>query len=358
MPSLPRPSGLRLSGAVAAALLAAAATVVPLGMPAASASAADGQPEQTPDRTFTIKDPRIVESSGLAASRLHPGIYWTHNDSDDGPYVFAVDSRTGETVATITMEGVGEPRDVEAISIGSDGNVYVGDIGDNLDGSWDHVWIYRFPEPRQLKDTTVRATQFTVTYADGPRNAEALMVHPTTGRVYIASKNDNGGGLYEGPARLSASGKNVFRRIGEVPWVTDGAFSPDGKELVLRSYFSARAYEWKNGALGADHAVRAPFQAQAESVTYTADGKALMFGSEGKNSEVVREDLNNGNGKGDDSADSPSREGGSSTSGTTSGSDAGASGSGGSKGSATLGAFILAGGAALFFGFRRLRKKG
>ncbi|WP_066947253.1 hypothetical protein [Streptomyces lushanensis] len=354
MRSLPRHSGLRLSGAatvLAATVLAAAVLLsVPASVPA---SADDG----TPDRTFTIRDPRIVESSGLAASRRHPGIYWTHNDSDDGPYVFAVDSRTGETVATITLEGVGEPRDVEAISLGSDGNVYVGDIGDNLDGSWDHVWIYRFPEPAALKDMTVRATQFTVKYADGPRNAEALMVDPGTGRVYIASKNDNGGGLYEGPARLTPSGTNVFRRIGEVPWVTDGAFSPDGTELVLRSYFSARAYAWKNGRLGEDHAVHAPFQGQAESVTYTADGSALMFGSEGKESQVVREDLDNGKGKGEDtdkgkgSGNSPSGTGGSATGPD----DAGTADGNAAKGNATLGAFILIGGAVLFFGFKRLR---
>ncbi|MFF3754534.1 WD40 repeat domain-containing protein [Streptomyces sp. NPDC002018] len=346
MRSLPRPSGPRSSGAVAA-LTAAVLLGVSASAFAPGASAADG----TPDRTFTIKDPRIVESSGLAASRRHPGVYWTHNDSDDGPYVFAVDSRTGETVATITMEGVGEPRDVEAISLGPDGNVYVGDIGDNLNGTWDHVWIYRFPEPEQLKDMTVRATQFTVTYADGPRNAEALMVHPTTGRVYIASKNDNGGGLYEGPARLSPSGSNVFRRIDDVPWVTDGAFSPDGTELVLRSYFSARGYVWKNGRLGADHAVSAPFQGQAESVTYTADGSALMFGSEGKGSEVVRKDLDNGKDKGADPGNPPSATGGSPTP------DSGADTTGAGQGSATLGAFILVGGAALFFGFKRLRKR-
>ncbi|MFE1957249.1 WD40 repeat domain-containing protein [Streptomyces sp. NPDC059479] len=348
MRSLPRHPGLRLSGAVT---VLAAAVLLSVPASVAGAAADDG----TPDQTFTIKDPRIVESSGLAASRLHPGIYWTHNDSDDGPYVFAVDSRTGETVATITMEGVGEPRDVEAISIGSDGNVYVGDIGDNLDGSWDHVWIYRFPEPKELKDTTVRATQFTVKYADGPRNAEALMVDPKTSRVYIASKNDNGGGLYEGPARLTSSGANVFRRIGEVPWVTDGAFSPDGTELVLRSYFSARAYAWKNGRLGEDHAVHAPFQGQAESVTYTADGSALMFGSEGKESQVVREDLDNGKGedKAKDSGNSPSGKGSSST--DPNGADT-ADGSA-TKGNATLGAFILIGGAVLFFGFKRLRSK-
>ncbi|MGV9575680.1 WD40 repeat domain-containing protein [Streptomyces sp. NPDC003509] len=268
---------------------AAAALLFLTGSVPAVADEGDGA-----DRTFTIEDPRITESSGLAASRIHPGVYWTHNDSDDGPYVFAVDSRTGKTVATITMQGVGEPRDVEAISLGPDGNLYVGDIGDNLDGSWDHVWIYRFPEPKRLADATVRATQFDVTYADGARNAEALMVHPVTGRVYIASKNEDGGGLYEGPQKLTTGGNNVFRRVGEVPWVTDGAFSPDGRNLVLRSYFSARGYAFENGRLGEDRAVSVPLQGQSESVTYTADGSAMMFGSEGERSEVVRVEVEGG----------------------------------------------------------------
>ncbi|MGW6457790.1 WD40 repeat domain-containing protein [Streptomyces sp. NPDC055078] len=291
---------------------------------------------------FTIEDPRITESSGLAASRAHPGIYWTHNDQDE-PRVFAVDSRTGKTVATVTLRGVGKPRDMEAISIGRDGNVYVGDIGDNLNGSWPHVWIYTFPEPKALRDMTVRATQYTVKYADGPRNAEALMVHPTTGRVYIASKNEDGGGLYEGPAKLTATGTNTFRRVGEVPWVTDGAFSPDGGELVLRSYFSARGYAWKNGRLGADHRVKAPVQGQSESVTYTADGKALMFGTEGERSEVERVGLPDGGSK------SPSRAAGAASDGD---------GDGGDKSTFTYGVLVLAGATALVLGLKRLLRRG
>ncbi|MEV6261377.1 WD40 repeat domain-containing protein [Streptomyces sp. NPDC051784] len=286
------------------------------------------------DRTFTIEDPRITESSGLAASRIHPGVYWTHNDSEDGPYVYAVDSRTGKTVATITMKGVGEPRDVEAISLGPDGNLYVGDIGDNLDGSWDHVWIYRFPEPKRLADATVRATQFDVKYADGARNAEALMVHPKTGRVYIASKNEDGGGLYEGPEKLTTGGDNVFRRVGEVPWVTDGAFSPDGKEVVFRSYFSARAYAFENGRLGDDHAVGVPLQGQSESVTYAADGSAMMFGSEGKRSDVVRVEVEGGGG--DRTTPAPNGGGG----GTSPG-EAGKGDGGSDKGSVTGGALAV-----------------
>ncbi|MFE7788019.1 WD40 repeat domain-containing protein [Streptomyces sp. NPDC057460] len=332
-------SYLTVSGAAALLVLAGAAVT------ATPATADDG----AADRSFTIEDPRITESSGLAASRAHPGIYWTHNDSEDGPYIYAVDSRTGRTVATITMRGVGAPRDVEAISLGPDGNLYVGDIGDNLNGSWDHVWIYRFPEPKVLKDATVRATQFDVKYADGARNAEALMVHPKTGRVYIASKNEGGGGLYEGPARLTAGRTNVFRRVGEVPWVTDGTFSPDGKELVLRSYFSARGYAFEDGRLGADHRVDAPLQGQAESVTYTADGSALMFGSEGARSEVVRVDVAAARGNGSDSK-SPSKDGGGASS---------AGGADGSemKGSTLVGAALLAAVGALVFMNRR-RKRG
>ncbi|MFD5060592.1 WD40 repeat domain-containing protein [Streptomyces sp. NPDC058394] len=333
-------SYLTVSGAAALLVLAGAAVT------ATPATADDG----AADRSFTIEDPRITESSGLAASRAHPGIYWTHNDSEDGPYIYAVDSRTGKTVATITMRGVGAPRDVEAISLGPDGNLYVGDIGDNLNGSWDHVWIYRFPEPKVLKDATVRATQFDVKYADGARNAEALMVHPKTGRVYIASKNEGGGGLYEGPARLTTGRTNVFRRVGEVPWVTDGTFSPDGKELVLRSYFSARGYAFEDGRLGADHRVDAPLQGQAESVTYTADGSALMFGSEGARSEVVRVDVEGARGNGSDSK-SPSKDGGASS--------ADGAGAGGSemKGSTLVGAALLAAVGALVFMNRR-RKRG
>ncbi|MFI8826893.1 WD40 repeat domain-containing protein [Streptomyces sp. NPDC053431] len=264
------------------ALWCALGTTALVLVTAAPAGAADA------DRDFTIEDPRITESSGLAASRAHPGIYWTHNDQD-APLIYGVDSRTGRTVATLTMKGVGTPRDMEAIAVGPDGDIYVGDIGDNLNGSWDHVWIYRFPEPERLGDQAVRATQYVVKYADGARNAEALMVHPKTGRVYIASKNEDGGGLYAGPERLDASRTNVFRRVGDVPWVTDGAFSPDGDRLVLRGYLMAREYAWKDGRLGDEgSSVGAPFQGQAESVTYTPDGSAFMFGSEGRNSRVVR----------------------------------------------------------------------
>ncbi|OKJ60168.1 hypothetical protein AMK27_22315 [Streptomyces sp. CB02009] len=325
------------------ALGAAAALVL---LPAGHARA-EGQ---EPDRDFTIEDSRVTESSGLAASRAHPGIYWTHNDQD-APLIYGIDSRTGKTVATLTMQGVGTPRDMEAIAVGPDGDIYVGDIGDNLDGSWDHVWVYRFPEPKVLEDQKVAAKQYVVKYADGARNAEALMVHPKTGRVYIASKNEDGGGLYAGPERLSSSGTNVFRRIGEVPWVTDGAFSPDGDRLVLRGYLMAREYVWKDGRLGDEGtSIGAPFQGQAESVTYTPDGSAFMLGSEGQRSRVVRLDRQ-------DAGRSPEKPGGTpDTPGSPQTPQSPAADGG--QGNATLGFLVLGGAFVLVFGIKRLLRRG
>ncbi|MDT0450731.1 hypothetical protein [Streptomyces hesseae] len=272
--------------AVAVPVIAASALLL---WPGATPAHADESGSGTPSG-FTVEDSRIKESSGLAASRAHPGVYWTHNDSGDGPYAYAVDSRTGRTVARVTLDGV-DARDVEAISIGPDGNVYLGDIGDNLGGTWPDVRVYRFPEPKELTgDITVTPTTYTVRYEDGPRDAESLMVHPRTGRVYIVSKKQSGkGALYEAPERLSASGVNTFRRVADIDvWATDGAFSPDGTRLVVRGYFDARVYRWENGRpvkeLGRPVV---PLQRQGESVAFTPDGRTLMYGSEGARSKVV-----------------------------------------------------------------------
>ncbi|MEU3996336.1 MULTISPECIES: WD40 repeat domain-containing protein [Streptomyces] len=283
------------------ALLAAALL---MSAPAVPASAADG------DEGFTVKDPRITESSGLAASRLHPGVYWTHNDSDDGPYLYAVDSATGETVARLTLTGIGSPRDVEAISIGPGNRIFVGDIGDNLGGTWPYVWIYELPEPKELKDATVRATQYVVKYSDGARDAESMVVHPKTGRVYIVDKKEEGGHLYEGPAKLSATGDNVFRPIAPVElWATDAALSPDGEQLAVRGYFGGIHYSWNGGELQRKGRLSVPLQGQGESVTYSADGSRLMYGSEGTQSAVESREAPGGGGRKGSSAGGGSAEG-------------------------------------------------
>ncbi|MFE0721191.1 WD40 repeat domain-containing protein [Streptomyces rochei] len=320
------------------ALLASALLVGAFAVPA---SAADGDDGSDGSDGFTIKDPRITESSGLAASRLHPGVYWTHNDQDTGPYLYAVDGSTGETVARVALSGVGTPRDVEAISIGPGNKIFVGDIGDNLGGTWPYVWIYELPEPTELKDQTVKATQYVVKYADGARDAESMVVHPKTGRVYIVDKNEDGGHLYEGPAKLSASGTNVFRPTVPVElWATDAAFSPDGKTLAVRGYLGGVWYDWNGGKIQRKGRISVPL-GQGESVTYTPDGRKLLLGMEGAGSPVKAEDA-------------PGGSGGSGTGGSDA-SGEGADGAGGDT--LKVGAVGLLVACAVLFGLRRLFRR-
>lgn len=335
----------------------AAVGVLALGAvtgPAAPAAADSG--EEGP-RSFRIESPRITESSGLAASRTHKGIYWTHNDSDDGPYVYAVDSATGRTVATVTLRGI-EPRDVEGISIGPENNVYVGDIGDNLNGTWSEVWIYRFEEPEQLRDVTVTPDRYTVRYADGPRDAESLMVHPKTGRAYIASKSqEKKGGIYAGPERLSTSGVNTFERIAPTEvWATDGAFSPDGTRLMLRSYFGGEMFRWRDGRPEPlDRPVSVPMAGQGESVTFTPDGRTLMCGSEGRSSSVDPLELD-----GELLPESVADSDGGTDGGDAEGGDGAASGGGeGADREVVVGGAAVAALVGLWLGLRRLfRRRG
>jgi hypothetical protein len=250
----------------------AALAVVATTMISGTARADDG-----PRKLCTVKDPRIGESSGLAASRRHPGIVYTFNDSGGRPQVYALgpDCRTR---ATLTFAGA-RNRDWEAMALGP-GGIYVGDIGDNMDGAWPYVTVYRIPEPSVLRSQTLRATAYRIKYADGPRNAETMMIDPRSGRLYIASKGF-GDSLYEGPKRLRTSGYNVMHKVGGAPfYATDGAFAPDGRTFVIRGYWDAEIYRAPGKKL-AD--VPIPDEKQGEGITFTADGRSLLLSSEGTN---------------------------------------------------------------------------
>jgi hypothetical protein len=261
-----------------------AALVVALGAVCLLPRAAAGADAEV---LLRIGDPRVVESSGLAASPRHAGVLWTHNDSGDTARLFAI-GRGGRVVATLRLAGV-EARDWEAMAVGRDDRgapaLLVGDIGDNQ-GVWPSVTVYRVAEPARLGDATVRAERYRLRYADGPRDAEALLVDPRGNRLYVASKDDAGGGLYQAPAELRGDRVNLLRRVGRVPaLVTDGAYSPDGRTLVLRDYRAAHVYAAAGGRLAR---VPLPPQPQGESIAFSRDGRDLLAGSEGAGSEVWR----------------------------------------------------------------------
>jgi hypothetical protein len=229
------------------------------------------------ERVFDFDDAAVVEASALV---VDDGLFLTTNDSGDTGRVFAVDG-SGHTVGVTHWPE--DPIDTEALAPAGHGYVWVGDIGDNR-GRRSSITIARIPVGRG--DRTVHPTTYRLVYPDGPTDAETLLRVPTTGRLYLASKNVFGGGVYAVPEHLDASGPNRLTSIGRVlPVATDGSFFPDGQHLVVRNYSSAVVYSWPS--LQPVGSFTLPHERQGEGIAVADDGRVYVS-SEGPHSPVLQ----------------------------------------------------------------------
>lgn len=232
---------------------------------------------------FRFGDARITESSGLALSVRHPHTVWTVNDSGDSARVFAVDTRSGETVGVHTFDG--RVRDVEALAITPQGRMLVADIGDN-GASRDVVSVFWFDEPALGKTTERggRPASWELAYPDGPHDAEAIAVDPRTGRVLVVTKG-RPGSVYALPESPSRRGVNRLSRLGAAPsTVTDAVFLPDGSALAVRTYTSLHLLDARTWT--EQLSTLLPLQPQGETLAVAPGATALLVGSEGKGSRV------------------------------------------------------------------------
>lgn len=230
---------------------------------------------------FRFKDPAIVESSGLV---VDGGRFVTVNDSGDSARVFTVDPDTGRTVGFTTWDA--EPYDIEALAPAGPGAVWVGDIGDNqaLRASVTVTSV-----PVGIGHLLADPPSYELVYPDGASDAETLLAHPETGRLYVVTKNVFGGIVYAAPRRLDPDRPNRLAEVGSAIGIaTDGAFLPDGRHLVVRDYGRAVFYTFPG--LEQVGEVRLPSQEQGEGIAAAADF-SLHVSSEGVESPVFRVDL-------------------------------------------------------------------
>lgn len=249
-------------------------------------------------------DPRVVaqhddfgvESSGLAWSRTRPDVWFTHGDRNDPAELVAFDVQGGVVERHAV---VGAPNfdweDIAAAPCPDEGDcIYVGDIGDN-DGDRDSVRVFAVREPEAGGSARAVRTWEAV-YPGGPRDAEALLVHPCTLDIFVVTKDDSGvatvfrfppdgGQVLEQAGQFSLAGDKASSRR-----VTGGDFDADGDRVVVRT--GDRVWEWDvDPAAPAAHWTTAPrlvatlVEEQGEAVTYGPDG-ALWTTSEGIPSTV------------------------------------------------------------------------
>lgn len=256
-----------------------------------------------------IKSADLTESSGIAASKCQNNVLWTHNDSGDDAFVFAINS-VGENLGKWKIPNA-QNVDWEDIATYKDksGNcfIYIGEIGDNKAKRPEHS-IIRVAEPAVTKavstdpHTTAESDSLQFSYPDSNQDAETLMVHPNTGDIYVVTKRVTGpAGIYRIRPDFGSTLIQKAERIGElsVPaipngFLTGGDISPDGRTLIICDY--TQAYEYRLPATETDFAkvwIQEPETVDlgkrkgGEAICYSADGASLFATSEGRNSPVI-----------------------------------------------------------------------
>ena len=253
-------------------------------------------------------DPILNEVSGLAASHVHPGIYWAQNDGDNGSKLIAIRA-DGTPVATLLVQGA-ENNDWEDIdSFELDGKHYllVADTGDN-GGIRKTLNLIVFEEPARLKDGDTIRPAWTIPFRwpDGARDCEATAVDAAAGEVLLISKKRVPPELFRLPLRASEGLKTAelvttFKGISQPSeadlkknpvygryrsQVSGADLSPNGRVLAVLNYHSIYLYvrapnqAWGPALQAQPGRLVFPWLPQAEGIAFSSDGRSLLIASE------------------------------------------------------------------------------
>lgn len=232
---------------------------------------------------LTDADVDAPESSGVAASTVEDGLYYTVNDAGGNASLLLFDE-AGAFRGEQLVEGATNtdwedlasgpcPAAVDAASC-----MYIADIGDN-DGTRETITLWVVPEG---VETIVDAVACTLVYPDGPRDAETLLVTPAgadgAGTVRVVSKESDGEAkIFKQAALACGDEPDALQLEAEVQLdgpATGGVMTES--VVVLRTLSSAWA--WQDCVISADTWNAAPevidlgSDPQGEAIGVTMDG--------------------------------------------------------------------------------------
>ena len=264
-----------------------------------------------PVRVGTLRSPALKEASGIAASRCRPNVYWTHNDSGDEALLYAIDREGAQLgVWRVASSRNKDWEDIAAFK-DSEGKCYllIGDIGNN-ELEKGELSIYLVAEPsiedqsaasaKGSPQETAPAEVLNYEYPDARRNAETLLVHPSSGDIYVLTKSKKEPvSVYKLKPDFSGAKQRALKiaefTVPAVPngLLTGGDIAPDGKRVVLCDYVYgyeltlpalAASFDdiWKQQSLRFDLGDRKV----GEAVAFTSNGNAVIAISEELNTPI------------------------------------------------------------------------
>lgn len=197
--------------------------------------------------TVPVSPGIVDEASGIADSKRNPGFLWAQQDGGNPAELFLI-SYNGNVQKKIYIKSA-QNRDWEDMALGNGpvagvNYIYIAETGDN-NASYTNYSIYRFEEPFITTDTVLVFDKINFQYPDGAHDAEAILLDGNTKDIYIITKRDAKSKIYKLPYPQSTSSTSVAVEAGELSLngITAAALSPDGTEILLKTYTAV--YYWK-----------------------------------------------------------------------------------------------------------------
>jgi hypothetical protein len=255
------------------------------------------EPYQAVSAVGTVASHALVETSGIVASRTAPGVIWAHNDSGDGPNIYAI-GPDGEDLGSFAIDG-GAAFDWEDMAIGPGPDsgrayLYVGDIGDNFSIRQGQITVYRVPEPEPASMAALIPTidAFTLQSPDGPHDFEALFIADES--IYVATKDQETTLVYRTASPIDGASSVDLEFVAALDLgaeVTAADVSWDGSIVAFRGY--STIWMWHRGPdmtiaealTAAPCTVPSPDEIQGEALAFLSDGSIITV-SEGAGSAL------------------------------------------------------------------------
>lgn len=264
--------------------------------PASAEEAAIPVAELVSETLCTPDDPALEELSGLAVAGTR---LFATPDAGADERVVELDT---QCAVVSRIDPPVDPYDVEDLSLGPDGRLWLGDVGDNSHVRETVALISVDPD-------TGDGALHRLTYPDGPRDAETVLISPA-GEVVIVTKALFGPSNVYRPVRgrtvdeLQSPGPTPLEKVGTLAlgpsdtvggpipgasssMITGGAVSADGSVVAIRTYTDVYLFPTRDGDVASAllesprFRIPVPDEPQGEAVAFTPDGDLITASERG-----------------------------------------------------------------------------
>ncbi|MCR4415546.1 MAG: SHD1 domain-containing protein [Thermoguttaceae bacterium] len=241
---------------------------------------------------------QLDESSGLAVSRRAPGLFWSHNDSDNDARLYLFD-RQGRDLGWCFVKDTKAFDWEDIASFTAEGKPYllIADTGNNnLAAAVHMLHVLEEPPVDPQRGVLVREVPLVRTiyfsFEDDYRNCEAVGIDPTDKTILLVSKErgrECHAYVLPWPKEKEDVKKAHVARVAatlRLRQATGLDVSPDGRRAIVVTYNNAFEFvrgekdDWFTALARPPREIPLPDRLQGESICYGSDGKTLYLTSE------------------------------------------------------------------------------